>query len=62
MKILSLSYLSHRSSGAIYRLVPTLGLAATVNSPRLQVTARPKSAITQVSLALTKMFFDLMSR
>lgn len=52
------------TSGAIYRLVPTLWFngISTVSMDVSYRTASPKSPIAQVPLDLTKIFFDLRSR
>lgn len=56
--------LSSSTSGAMYRFVPTR--AVLLISMRfvvwLWVTARPKSAMTQVPLIRTKIFFVFRSR
>ena len=61
------AYVSSRTSGLIYRLVPTLGFVPMSSWSGLSldwicVTAKPKSAITHVPLFFTRMFFVLMSR
>ena len=60
----NLSILKSRTSGLMYRFVPTRLFCCSSKRPSDSewVTANPKSAMTQLPSSRTRMFFDLMSR